>query len=233
MAELYLYNGTFDHSDNIITRDRIIDPKILGPGFDFTPFEDDYYDKGDVTFLKFRTEGAGTYVAGISTKARTITLSGGDFTNYLEHEGLTNIIADRKAKGISGSSAREKYAKHVKAILQVGDQKTDHFSSVFGYPIEFIPLTNPYELKSGDMMSVKLLFEGKPLGNQIVHIGSRQSMKDSGQGELALKTDVRGELSFEISNVGQWYAATIYMQESKERRLDYVSSWATLTFEVR
>ena len=44
-SELSLFNGTFDQSENIITRDRIINAKIIGPEYKFVPNEEDYYDK--------------------------------------------------------------------------------------------------------------------------------------------------------------------------------------------
>lgn len=232
-SELYLFNGTFDQSENIITRDRIINPQIIGPDYTFKPISDDFYDKGKSTYLKFKTGNAGTYVAGISTKSRAIELTGEEFMNYLEHEGLTKIISDRKSKGITQSSANEKYSKHVKAILQVDENRTDNFSIELNYPIEFIPLKNPYKLSIGDEMSFKLLYLGEPLGNQIVHISSRLNMDTKDGKETALSTNENGEVSFTISNEGHWYIATIHMLESNEEDFDYESNWATLTFEVK
>ena len=232
-AELFLFNGTFDSSQNVITRDRIINPKIIGPDYTFNPITDNYYDNGEVTYLNFKTGNAGTYVAGISTKPRAIELSGEDFTNYLVHEGLIEVIKDRKSKGVSGEVANEKYSKHVKAILQVDKTKTDHFATELGYPIEFIPLKNPYKLSIGDEMSFKLLYLGEPLGNKTVHVSSRRSTAVKEGLETSLKTNNKGEVSFTIENEGHWYIATIHMLESDEENFDYESNWATLTFEVK
>lgn len=232
-VELYLFNGTFDQSENVITRDRIINSQIIGPDYNFKPTSDDYYDKGEVTYLKFNTGKAGTYVAGISTKPRAIKLSGKDFMDYLEHEGLTEVISNRKNNGITNKTANEKYSKHVKAILQVGENRTDNFSIELNYPIEFIPLKNPYKLSIGDEMSFKLLYEGKPLGNQTVHVSSRRNLDVKDGEETSLKTNKEGEVSFTVSNEGHWYIATIHMLESNEENFDYESNWATLTFEVK
>lgn len=233
LQELYLFNGTFDKSENMITRDRIINPIILGPNYTFKPSSDDYYDKGEITFLKLKTGNTGTYVAGVSTKPKAIELSGEDFTAYLEHEGLTGVISDRKTNGISNQVANEKYSKHVKAIFQVGESRTDNFSTQLNYPIEFIPLKNPYTLSVGDVMSFKLLYLDEPLGNQTVHVSSRKNPDEKGKEETSLRTNKKGEVSFTIGNGGQWYIATIHMQESNEENFDYESNWATLTFEVK
>jgi len=232
-SELYLFNGTFDESENVITRDRIINPQIIGTEYNFKPTDNDFYDKGEATYLKFKTGIAGTYVAGISTKPRIIELSGEEFMDYLEHEGLTDVISDRKNKGIINKSANEKYSKHVKAILQVGENRTDNFKINLNYPIEFIPLKNPYKLSIGDEMSFKLLYLEKPLSNQTVHVSSRMNINVKDGQETSLKTNKKGEVSFTISNEGYWYIATIHMLESNEDHFDYESNWATLTFEVK
>jgi uncharacterized GH25 family protein len=232
-SELYLYNGTFDGSENVISRDRIINARILGPGYEYYPEEQDYYDNDKITYLKFTTGESGTYVAGISTLPRDIELSAPDFMEYLEHEGLLGTIEDRENKAISDQPAVEKYSKHVKALLQVGEERTVDYATVLGYPIEFIPLINPYDLSEGDEISFRLLYNNSPVPNQVVHISSRSAKQKDNIAEKETRTDARGELSFTLDKKGQWYVASIYMQESKEQGLDYESNWATLTFEIR
>lgn len=231
--ELYLFNGTFYESENIITRDRIINAKIIGPDYKFYPVNDDYYDKDKVTYLKFRSGNEGTYVAGISTLPRVIELSAVEFQEYLEHEELTDVIEMRETMGITDLSAREKYSKHVKAILQASDKQTSHFKTEFGYPIEFIPLQNPYELSIGDKISFKLLSSGKPLSNQTVHYSVRTDPDNNVDKENSIRTDKNGIFTITLSEKGKWYVATIHMVEIEAKNIDYESNWATLTFEVR
>ncbi len=232
-SELFLFNGTFDQSENIITRDRIINAQIIGPEYKFIPSKEDYYDKDDITYLKFRTGKEGTYVAGISTLPRIIELSAEDFNEYLNHEELIDVIADRKKKELTNLSAREKYSKHVKALFQVAGKRTYHFDTVFGYPIEFIPNNNPYALTKGDKLSLRLLKEGKPLTNQMVHYCSRSNAGNHSAVEKSTRTDENGTFTIELDQVGSWYVASINMVETAEENIDYVSNWATLTFEVR
>ena len=233
LSELYLYNGTFDESENTITRDRIINAQVLGPDYEFYPKENDYYDKNNVTYLRFTSGSPGTYVAGISTLPKEIELGASEFTEYLEHEGLWSTIEDRKALKISDQPALEKYSKHVKAIIQVESKKTSDYATILGYPIEFIPLSNPYELSVGDSMSVMLLFMSVPLSNQVIHISSRTGKEVKDVEEKETRTDANGEFSFKIEEMGKWYVASIHMQVSEEEGIDYESNWATLTFEVK
>ena len=230
---LYLFNGTFDESDNIISRDRVLKPQIIGPDFLFEPVDGDFYDKGKTTFLKFKTGDSGTYVAGVSTKPNDIEMDAKAFKDYLVHEGLWDVEIDRKNKGLSDKGAREKYSKHVKSILQVGTNKTEHYGKALNYPIEFIPLKNPYESPVGEEISFKLLYLGEALSGAIVHIGSKKSQGEKGEKRKSLQTDAEGRISFELAHPGQWYLSTIHMIESEEEDFDYESNWATLTFEIK
>jgi len=191
-----------------------------------------YYDEGTTTYLRFQTGDAGTYVAGISTLPRTIELDAEAFLAYLEHEELTGIIAARQKQDIADQPAREEYAKHVKAIFQVGDRHSDHYGMVLGYPIEFIPLSNPYDLKAGQPISFQLLSGGRPLAGQTVHYSVRSSGTTEGP-ERSLRTDAGGRVTLVPDQPGQWYLATIHMTERAEADLDYQSQWATITFAVQ
>jgi len=231
-AEIFLFNGTFDKSENAITTDRIVGAQIHGTNYDFMPKDSDYAIREKVTYLEFTPGEPGTYAAGISTLPRMIELGPEDFKEYLEHEGLDEMIAERKEKGLEKQAVREKYSKHVKAILQVGGARTDHFSKQFGYPIEFVPVKNPYTLKVGDRATFRLMFNGKPLAGQGVHISSRNDGVNPFAKEIPSRTDEQGQVSFEITETGHWYVAAIHMVESPEKDVEYESNWATITFEI-
>ena len=232
-AELYLFNGTFDGSENVITRDRIVEDRILGPDLDLQLEDAAYFDKGKATYLTFKTKSSGTYVAGVSTLPRMIDMSAKEFLEYLEHEELTDLISKRAQQGISELPVREKYSKHVKSLLQVGEQRTQDFGKALGYPIEFVPVQNPYALKVGDQVSFKLLFQGKPLASHTVHVSSRPSGIDPFAEETVFRTDAEGVVSFVIKEAGAWYLATIHIEESSVPGVDYESNWATITFGVK
>lgn len=235
--ELFLFNGTFDESDNVIDRDRIIQPVIMGPDYRFVPQNADWYDEADATFLKFKTGKAGTYVAGVSTKARNIELSAEDFNGYLEHDGILDVLAERKASGELNKAATERYAKHVKLLLQVGETYSQDYQKVLGYPAEFVPLTNPYEAKVGDTVSFRLLRNGSPLANQLVYAAYRApNEQSSGQAlrkEISARTDAEGKFSIKLNSKGRWYLRTIHMVKCAEPDIDYESNWATLGFAVK
>lgn len=230
---LYLFNGTFDQSENEITRDRIINAKILGPGYQFEPKDMDYYGENNITYLKYTTGDEGTYVAGISTLPRVLELEAKEFNEYLEHEGLESTIAERKESGVTNKAAKERYSKHVKALLQVGKSTSIDFMKPLGYPIEFVPLNNPFEIELGDRIAFKLLRNGKPLAKHRVHYSTSVPGKDSHESENSVMSNANGLVSIQPTSIGKWYVATIHMERKEGTDVDYESNWATLTFEIK
>ncbi|MEM6262865.1 MAG: DUF4198 domain-containing protein [Bacteroidota bacterium] len=169
-ATLSLYNGTFENSENLITRDRMLDASVITHGERVAINPNQWQDQDStITQLTFTAGKAGTYVAGVSTKARNIELTAEKFNRYLEHDGVLDMLEYRTSNKLLDQNAVESYQKHVKAIYQVGDVKTDDWSTILGYPIEFVPQANPYTTYSGEKLEVQLLLDGKPLPNQLVY----------------------------------------------------------------
>ena len=237
-TSIALYNGTFDKSENVITRDRMLDVSIVGPGDEVVhPDTSQWWEKDNVTWLDFKTGEAGTYTLGVSTASRIIELSAEDFNNYLKHDGVLDMLEERKSNGKLNDAARERYSKHVKAVYQVGDEQTDAYAHRLGYPIEIVPLQNPYTLGVGDTFEALVLSKGYPVANHLVYAsyGGYHSHDDTGGHVEAVKTrtDDKGVVRIELVHGGPWYVRLIHMVESAEEGVDYESNWATLTFEVK
>lgn len=247
-AIIQLFNGTFERSDNVITRDRMFDVSLVGNGDRLSVDATSWYEQDNTTFLKFETGASSTWVAGVSTKPRTYAQSSEDFNDYLEHDGVLDMLESRRKEGTMQDSAVERYSKHVKTIFQVGRQLTEDYKEELGYPIEFIPLENPYDLHPGHNLPVKLLFNQKPLPNQLVYIGNKPSSQehthdghthshdhdaDHQHDELVqLRTDQDGIVSVPIHKAGIWYLRTIHLVEVEEEELTHESNWATITFAI-
>ena len=188
-ATLQLFNGTFEKSENIIDRNRMLDASLLQNGQRIKVKESQWTEKDSTTFLNFKTGASGTYVAGISTKAKSLEMNAEAFNKYLKHEGIYDMLDWRKKNHEFESKAIEKYSKHVKSIFQVGTTRTKDWQTVLGYPIEFIPLKNPYALHTGDSLQVKLIFNGKPLANQLVYADFRTLKNGHSHNDTSNKQD--------------------------------------------
>lgn len=254
-SKILLFNGTFDKSENVIDRDRMIDASFFNNG-KRTKIENNQWTERDstTTVLNFTSDNEGTWVAGVSTKPRNIAMDAEAFNNYLIHDGIKDMLEKRKQDNTLEENAVEKYSKHVKVIFQVGDKKTEDWNKDFGYPIEFIPLENPYKKYTGDNLKVKLLGDGKPLKNQLVYANFKASShghshnnshvhnneththdnneEHSHDARQELRTDEKGIIDLKLTNDGIWYLRTIHLVTSEEEGLTHESNWATLTFEV-
>ncbi len=229
-----ILNGSFVSSENAIMPDRVIDISLVSAAgrthIDASAWAGDTTST-DTTYLTIETGDPGTYIVGASTKPRDFGLSAADFNEYLEHDGIPDILEARRQSGELDKDVRERYAKHVKAVLQVGDVRDDAYSARLGYPAEIVPLTNPYGLAAGDQYSFLCLVDGEPVANQLVILGGEQRGKLVD--EVRKRTDDNGTITFVIDSAGKWYIEFIYMAPSEEPDIDYESKWATLAFEVR
>jgi hypothetical protein len=229
-ASIQLFNGTFDNSDNTIDRNRMLDASLFGVGKRIPIEPNQWSDKDGTTVLKFKTGEAGTWVAGVSTRPRNIEMTAAAFNDYLEHDGVVDMLEWRKQNNKLAEDAIEKYAKHVKTIFQVGDQLTADWQTQLEYPLEFIPLSNPSDLHPGHDIQVELLWQGQPLADQLVYVGSPKA--EDHHNITQLRTDAEGILTFNITQKGIWYLRTIHLTLSEEAGLTHESNWATLSFEI-
>ena len=235
-VHLTALNGTFSTSEGTVAADRLLDLAIVSP---------DGRSKGDPS--AWRAEGKasrwtvgvdtpGTYVFGASLRPRLITLDGAKFNAYLAEDGLPDILAARTAAGELAKGATERYAKHVKALVQVGDARTPSFGAVLGYPAEIVPLDNPYApVRRGRTLRVRALVDGAPIANQVVLAGGRTASGGRIK-EQSVRTDASGEAVIRIATKGVWYVKFIRMARvpaAPRDSVDYESKWATLTFAVR
>lgn len=235
---IWLVNGTFDKSENSIDRSRMASVNIIANGKVSKPSADSWSDDEKKTYstLSYKTGAPGTYVIGVSTKPNALSLSREDFIAYLKHDGVLDTLASFE-KQSKLKTVRERYSKHVRTIVQVGDKRTDDFAKPLGYPVEIMLDSNPYSLRFGDKVSFRVLYKGKPVANQIVR-ASYEGFHghDAGGGHVnahELRTDADGRAQFILTNKAVWYISLIHMQKVAGGDVDYESNWATLTFQVK
>lgn len=233
-VRLQVLNGTFSKSENAVTKDRLRELTMVAADGVTKPVDmSGWAETGDTSIVTVRVGESGTYVIGASLRPREIALKAKDFNAYLASDGLPDIVAERRRTGELDRPARERYSKHVKALVQVGSIRTMGYGAELGYPAELVPLDNPYSLRPGGTLRVRAVVEGSPIVNQVVIAGGRTS----GGGRIAprsVRTNRDGVARIPISARGVWYVKFIRMQRAAaDTTIDYESKWATLTFGVR
>jgi cobalt/nickel transport system permease protein len=89
--------------------------------------------------------------------------------------------------------------------------------------LEIIPLENPFELKTGAFLHVRVLYQGKPLSGVDVEGGDHQKLST---------TDKEGMAKFQIKKGYQLISVSLREPLKHDPDADFLSITSTLTFEV-
>jgi uncharacterized GH25 family protein len=231
-VRIRVLNGTFVRSENSIARNRLADVSVVSPTRR-TPLDTaEWGVTGDTSTFHIHARGAGTYVVGVSTRPNVISLSGDDFNLYLQEDGIPDILEARRKAGELQKPAIERYSKHVKTLIQIGRDPSNHYNTVMGYPAEIVPLENPYTLKAGATLRVRTLVDGKAAANQYVLFGGTTD-GNAAIAQKSTRSGADGIASIPLTQAGVWYVKFINMMPIKVDSLTHESKWATLSFQVR
>lgn len=186
--------------------------------------------KSDTNAISLKFENEGTHVLALETKNSFIALEAQKFNEYLKDDGIDNIYALREQKSELNKPSKEFYRRCAKTLIQVGAKSDNTFKKNTGMPLEIIPMQNPYFSKIGDKMTVKVLFNGKPLSDKMVVTWNKTAATKTRQQKL--RTDANGQMTFFLDQKGQWMVSTVHMIPVENNpEGDYQSFWGNLTFE--
>lgn len=150
-----------------------------------------------------------------------VELDGPKFDAYLGEEGLEAVRETRAGKP---GMVREIYSRCAKSLLAVGEPG-DGFDRVLGLELELVPEKNPYALKAGEALPVRLLHRGKPLAGALVVAISRES-------RIAVRSDAEGRAELHLDRSGLWLVKAVHMVPAPAgSSADWESLWASLTFD--
>ncbi len=185
----------------------------------------------DVSPALLLTSGkaSGSFVVAADAVPYTLELEPKKFAAYLLEERLIGVLAARVAAGAEDLPGRERYTRHLKALLQIG-QKLDAFvTQPVGQELEIVPESHPYGVAPGGQLVVKVLYKGKPLAGQAVSAVNRY------RGEIQSKTwrtDANGRVAFTLARPGDWMIRLVHMEASDQKDVDWRSWWSNLTFAL-
>jgi uncharacterized GH25 family protein len=171
--------------------------------------------------------GHGVAVAWIATAGRTLELTDHDVLHYLEEVGALESIGAEWTK--AGRPAwRETYSKRAKAYVRVGARGDDGWRAPSGLDLEIVPDADPTALSAGDTLSVRVLWNGRPLPGQAVGASGSPPARP-----VLATTDADGRVSFLLSQPGPWLLRATRIRPSESHRGEWESVFTTLTFEAR
>jgi uncharacterized GH25 family protein len=182
---------------------------------------------GDDPAGLIRAAGEGLLVIGYRSKPSPVTLTAEKFNQYLTEEGLDAIAAERARRGQSSAGAREVFSRAAKSLVRSGAASTGG-DRALGFRLELVAEKNPYALRTGDELPVRLLYEGRPLSGVLVTAFNKYKPLK----KLSARTDGQGRVRFPVDAPGPWLIKAVHMMPAAAGAdAEWESIWASLTFE--
>ncbi len=151
------------------------------------------------------------------------------FQKFADHKDFGDWRARHAELGFSDPPFRERYTRHAKALIGVGDgQGVD---APQGLRTEFVALTNPYADNFDGTMRVQVLFEDQPRSNVQVEVFERAP---DGSVEITLhRTDDTGIAAIP-TQAGHTYLfdAVVLQPIGNPDKAVWDTFWAALTFAI-
>lgn len=187
---------------------------------------------GKATHATTTLAAPGSYLFGVSTKPRLLTLEAAKFESYLREEGLNAPLEYRKSHAEAATPGREQYSKFAKTYVVAG-QPNARYAQPLGLTIEFVPLQDPSLLSPGDSLPLQVLYRGQPLADVQVELAYAATPMAKGQHRILGRTDHEGKIQATIPGTGQVRLHCVQMERVQEPTHDWESFWASFTFGVR
>src|SRR3954454_1321472 len=166
----------------------------------------------------------GLSIVGYESYPSPVEMNGEKFNGYLKDEGLDSIPRQPAA-----ATVRELFARCAKSLILAGPAAPGQADRELGFTLELVAERNPYTMRDGDELALRLLYQKRPIGRvQVVAISKADpAMK------LTARTDAQGRVRFRLPHSGMWMIKAVHMIPAPAgAKADWMSYWASLTFEV-
>ena len=177
-----------------------------------------------------RAAAPGLLVVGYRSNPSDVQLTAEKFNQYLKEEGLDAVAATRARRGETSARAREIFSRCAKSLVLAGEAGEAQSDRQLGFTLELVAEKNPYAIRTGQDLPVRLTYENRPLAGALVVAINRQKPSE----KLSARTDADGRVRFRLPRGGMWLVKSVHMVPAPaDADADWVSFWASLTFEMR
>lgn len=175
----------------------------------------------------------GTHVIALTTNAAYLEQTAEQFNTYLKEEGLDNVLVLRQQRNELSKPGREAYQRCAKTLMQAGKVNSRDTARAYarpvGLPLELVPEQNPYLLRPGAVLTVRVLQDGQPVSGALVQVWQRPPGQKTRASRLY--SNLSGRILLRLSTPGSYLLSTVRMTAATDHaRADWHSTWASLTF---
>lgn len=183
------------------------------------------------TPLRFATPG--THLLSMESSHAVSELPAIRFNDYLVVEGLTPAQQLRARNRTTDHAGREIYSRRAKMLLQVGrfDAAAQaHVTRPLGMTLEIVPEQSPYGLRRGQPLSVRVLYQGRPLQGGLVKL---YDLASDERPVATARSDAAGRATFPMPGPGAWLLNVVWTRPiTGDPRGDFDTTFSSLSFGV-
>lgn len=234
-------SSRFPTSESAVATDRVADARLLSASSEERIT--DLSRAGTSLVLRHRPSTRGQRIVAVTLHPRSVRESAASFRRYLQLEGAPEALdrLDREGLLTGRDSVTRRYAKYAKTLVEVGRGGSRAFARAAGHPLEFIPLRDPWGLRAGDTLSLRVLYRGQSLPGARVHAGfvtgdlerARVDTAARTSADVHLTANADGVIRVAINSTGLWNVRMIHVaQAAVASGADWDTHWATLVFQV-
>lgn len=180
--------------------------------------------------LLIPTAKEGTYLVTMEGENAFVELPADRFNAYLKEHALDNVAVLREKADQEDQPGREMYRRIASLIVQVGDTRDETYRKITGTALEIIPAKHPLDMKKGDLVQFRVLFNGKPDFGARVYVWNSKDNKVFNQ---PIYSQQDGTIDVRIFNDGDWMISVVKMIPVSSPKADWQSFWSSLVFHVK
>ena len=176
-----------------------------------------------------RASQPGMLIVGYRSNPSTVDETAEKFNQYLREEGLDSIAALRAQRGQTNAPVREMFSRCAKSLLLSGPAIATQADKVLGFTLELVAERNPYLLRAGEDLPLRLTYENRPLQGALVIAMNRTNPGEKVSG----RTGADGRVRLHLKPGGMWMVKAVHMIPAPAGAdAQWQSFWASLTFEI-
>jgi uncharacterized GH25 family protein len=176
-----------------------------------------------------RVSAPGLVVIGYRSNPSQVELTPEKFNQYLKEEGLDAVAALRARRNETGAKARELFSRCAKSLVLSGSPSDAQVDRTLGFPLELVAERNPYAIRAGQALPIRLTYEQRPLAGALVVAINRLNPAE----KVTARSDADGRVKLALRPGGMWMVKAVHMVPAPAgSNADWSSFWASLTFEM-
>jgi hypothetical protein len=227
-------DDTFPVGQSFTSPDRVEYVRLLGPNAQALNPTFREVRKSLATSITLPPTPA-TYVIVMSVKGRFLGMPADQFEKYLREEGLDGVLAERVRLKETDRPSRERYWRQAKVLIHGGDGASADVIKPAHMVAELVPDSDFTQTHPGETVSVRLLYQGKPIGEAQISLTASSGIP--GQPRVTRSRSGRdGRARFKLMGKGPYLLSTVVMVRRKgetgPEASDWESYWCSLTFDI-